>query len=395
MTDDLSAAPPIGGHVDPAFTGVRDAFAANWTPTESDRGELGAALSIIIGGRTVVDLWGGWTDTTMTTEWERDTLVNAYSIGKAVTTAAVLAAVSRGDLDLDAPLAITWPEFAAHGKGEVTLRDAMCHRAGVPGARRTLTATDAFDFATVAGALADSEPWWEPGTAHGYHVNSLGHLLGEPVRRVTGSRFGAAVAALVAGPCDADVWIGLPPEHHHRTADVDFHQDIPPEFLPHQGDDHLSRMRRATYFNPPEISGLGSVNTAAFREAEIPSTNLHATATGVARVFAALADAPAAGTSLPIAPSLVREASTTHSRGDDLVLERPSHFGLGFMLPDGSRPVGLGPASFGHYGNGGSLGFADPDAQMGFGYVMNRPGDRWQVPRTRRLVEALRQALDT
>ncbi len=384
---------PIGGTVDPAFVGVRDAFIENWNPADGDPGELGAALCVVLDGQVVVDLWGGWTSTTKTRPWEPDTLVNAYSVGKAVTTATVLAMVARGELALDEPVCAHWPEFAEHGKAGVTLRDALAHRAGVPGARQALSARDAMDFEAVAAALAASEPWWEPGSAHGYHVNTLGHLVGEPVRRVTGRRFGTAVADLVAGPCEADLWIGLPESLHHRVADVDFHQHIPEEFLPHRGDDLLSRMRRAAYFNPPELSGLGSVNTAAFRSAEIPSTNLHASARGVATMFAALAGAPHAGTELAIPRSLIGEATTTHSLGEDLVLERRSHFGLGFMLPDEARPIGVGPSSFGHFGNGGSLGFADLDARMGFGYVLNRPGDRWQVQRTRRLLAALLEAL--
>jgi CubicO group peptidase (beta-lactamase class C family) len=388
----------VHGTVDAAFEPLREAFAANFSPTPAtgddpgDPGELGAALCVIVDGRVVVDLWGGWADLARTSAWEPDTLVNAYSIGKAVSAAAVLSTVAEGLVDLDEPVARVWPEFAAHGKGAITLRQLLSHQGGLPGVRRAVNDEEVFDFAAVAAALAAQEPWWEPGTAHGYHVNTLGHLVGEPVRRVTGDRFGAAVRDRVARPVGADVWIGLPRREHHRVAEVDFVQHVPEEWRPHGGDGELSRMRRAAYFNPEGLSGIGTVNLARWREAEVPSTNLHASARGVARFFASLAGASPDGELL--AASLVEEATTSTSRGTDLVLERESHFGLGMMLHLDTRRVGVGPGSFGHYGNGGSLGFGDRSAGIGFGYVMNRPGDRWQVPRTRRLLDALGDVLE-
>ncbi|MCB0978355.1 MAG: beta-lactamase family protein [Acidimicrobiales bacterium] len=388
MTVTRPADPPIGGNVDPAFAVVRDAFEANFTPTEGDPGDLGASVHVIVDGRCVVDLWGGWADLEGSRPWKADTLVNAYSVGKAMVAATVLSVVADGTLDLDAPLAGVWPEFAAHGKGAVTLRDAMAHRAAVPGIDRPVADDEVFDFERIAAAVAETEPWWEPGSAHGYHVNTLGHVLGEPVRRVTGRTVGAVLRERFAGPLDADVWFGLPASEHGRVAEVDFVQHVPEEFRPHGGPTRLERMRRAAYFNPEGLSGIGTVNTTRWREAEVPSTNLHATARGVARVFASLLadDGPVPG-------SLVAEAARTHSSGHDLVLDRDSHFGLAMMLHQDGRPIGTSPASYGHFGNGGSLGFADPAAGLAFGYVINRPGDRWQVPRTRRLLDALRTCL--
>lgn len=396
---------PVGGHADPAFGTVADVFAANFAPSGGDTpdsvydpGDLGAALCVIVDGRIVVDVWGGWCDVDRTRRWEADTLVNAYSVGKAVTAAAVLTVVAAGALDLDAPLSRVWPEYGAHGKGTTTLREALSHRAGLPAVRRALGTDEIFDFATVADALAESEPWWPPGAAHGYHVNTLGHLAGEPVRRATGRSVGEVIRSGLAGPLGAELWIGLPRTEHHRVAEIDFVQDLPLSRLPHQGPGHLDRMRYAAYFNPPGLSGIGTVNTERWREAQVPSTNLHATARGVARLFAALAGAPersglAPGAGEVVPAALVAEAATTQSRGHDLVLDRDSRFGLGMMLHREGRAIGVGEASFGHFGNGGSLGFADPEARLGFGYLINRPGDRWQVPRTRRLLAALREAL--
>ena len=315
---------PIGGSADPAFDGVREAFVANFTPAEGDRGDLGAAVCVLVDGRPVVDLWGGWADLDRTRPWEADTLVNAYSVGKALTTLTVLAAVADGALDLDAPVAAAWPEFGAHGKDRVTMREALAHRAGVPGIDRPVADDEVFDFDTIAEALAATVPWWEPGAAFGYHVNTFGHLLGAPLRRVTGRTVGQVLRERIAGPADADVWLGLPRAEHHRVATIDFVQDVPEEWRPHQGPDHRDRMRRAAYFNPQGLSGIGTVNTQRWREAEVPSTNLHASARGVARVFAATLDGRG-----PVPRSLLAEAATPHSEGHDLVLDRESRWASG------------------------------------------------------------------
>jgi CubicO group peptidase (beta-lactamase class C family) len=382
--------PPIDGTVDPAFDAVREAFVANFTPADGDAGDLGAAVHVIVDGHPVVDLWGGWADVDRTRPWASDTLVNAYSVGKALTTLAVLSAVADGELDLDAAVAKAWPEFGAHGKDLVTLREALAHRAGVPGIDRPVADAEVFDFTAIADALAATVPWWEPGTAHGYHVNTFGHIVGEPLRRVTGRTVGDVLRDRITGPAGAadDARIGLPRAEHHRVADIDFIQDVPEEWRPHQGPTHLDRMRRAAYFNPQGLSGIGTVNTERWREVEVPSTNLQANARGIARVFATLLDGRS-----PVPSGLIAEATTAHSTGVDLVLDRESVMGLGFMLHQDGRPIGTTPTAFGHFGNGGSLGFADPGPRVAFGYVLNRPGDRWQVPRTRRLLAALRTSL--
>lgn len=382
---------PIGGNTDPRFAPLRDAFASNFTPSDGDPGDLGAALAVVIDGRTVVDLWGGWREPAQRTLWQRDTLVNVYSVGKAVASAVILVIAERGELDLDRPVSTWWPELEAGRENGLSLRQVLSHRAGLPAIRQPMSDTDLFDWPTITAALARSEPWWTPGTAHGYHTNTLGFLVGEPARRVRGTSFGKIAAELVTSPARADVHVGLAPASHSRVATVDLGAGPPvPATLPDL-DDPVLEMRHAAYFNPPGFSGFGTVNTARWRSAEIPSTNPHATAIGVARLFASLVGA---GPEAPLlGRGMLHEATTVHSSGHDLVLDRDSRFGLGMMLPQDGRPIGVGPNSFGHYGFGGTLGFADPDANIGFGYVINRPGDRWQVPRTRRLLAALRECL--
>lgn len=381
--------PCIGGRFDPAFAGLREAFAANFAEEQ----EVGAAVCVAARDRTLVDLWGGWQDAGRTRAWERETLVNVYSVGKGVVAALALALAERGRLDLDARVPDLWPGFEAHGKGALRVRDLLAHRAGLPAVRETLACDAWAHWDCVTGALAAQLPWWTPGKDHGYHVNTWGYLVGELVRRATGRGFGAALRDWVTGPTAADFHVGLPAREHARCARVvaPAAGGLAPGRLasafPSSGDASHDEMVRKTYFNPPGLSGTGVVNTAAWRRAEVPSTNGHGTARGVARIYAALLDGRLAG------PGLVAEAARVHSDGSDRVLGRPSRFGLGFQLAMPERPIGPSPRAFGHFGYGGSLGFADPDAGIAFAYLMNRPGERWQTARVQRLVDALYASL--
>lgn len=380
------AVPPIEGSCDARFAAVRDAFAGNFRT----HGEVGAALAVTIDGRTVVDLWAGHADAARRTPWRRDTLVNVFSVSKALTTICVLRLVERGLLDLDAPIARLWPEFAASGKEAITLRQVLSHRAALPAVRATLPEGAMLDWAQMTAALAAQEPWWHPGERHGYHVNTFGFLAGELARRARGRSIGTLLREEVARPLDADVHIGLAPAQHGRVAEFLWTADIPPAppdpaALP----DELA-LQWCTYFNPPGISGSGGwVNRAAWRAGEVPSTNGHATARGIARVFAALAADGALDGVHVLAPESITAATVEHARGDDLILQRPTRFGLGFQLTQPERPLGPNPRTFGHFGSGGALGFADPDAGLSFGYVMNHMGPRWQNPRNAALIDAV------
>src|SRR5213593_2314321 len=274
--------PEIRGSCDERFAGVRSALARNFR----DHGEVGAAVAITIEGRLVVDLWAGWADRIRTRPWQRDTLVNVFSVGKAMAALALLVLVERGQVDLDAPAARYWPEFAARGKSEVTVHMLLCHRAGLPAIRRSLPRFAMYDWELMTSALAAEEPWWEPGRTHGYHVNTFGFLIGEIVRRVSGESIGAFFRREVAGPLDADFHFGIGPEHDQRIADYLFGGE-PPEFVDDDEDRQL--LVRRVYLNPPGLSGIGTVNTRAWRAAEMPSTNGHASARAVARIYSALA----------------------------------------------------------------------------------------------------------
>ncbi len=373
---------PVGGFCDDAFAAVREAFIANFMAL----GEPGAAVTISIGGRVVVDLWGGWSDRARVAPWKQDTLVNFFSVGKAFTTLCALRLVGAGLADLDRPLARDWPEFAAGGKGEITLRHVLSHRAGLPAIARALPDGSMLDWQAMTKSLEEQTPWWQPGSAHGYHVNTFGYLVGELVRRLTGATLGDMLREEIAKPLGADVHIGLPLSEHGRVAEFHWPEGGRPAMPGNLAGDAL--MRWNTYWNPPGISGAGWVNTAAWRSAEIPSTNGHGTARGVARIYAALVRGGATDGVEIVGGDLLREAVRTHSFGIDRVLERTTRFGLGFQLPHEERKLGPNGGAFGHVGAGGSLGFCDPETGLAFAYVTNDMGPRWQNPRNRALVDA-------
>ncbi|MFK7896527.1 MAG: serine hydrolase domain-containing protein [Myxococcota bacterium] len=385
----------IGGDCDPAFRDVREAFAENLAL----RDEVGGAVCILLNGRIVVDLWGGHTDQSRTTPWQPNTLVNAYSVGKGITAILLLGQIERGILDLDSPVSEVWPEFAAGGKDGVTLRHLLAHRGGLPGVRRALHAEAMFSWETMSAALAEQEPYWSPNTDHGYHVNTFGFLVGEPLVRKVGQPFSQILQERLARPLQADFHIGLPVSEHPRVASI-----VEPERAPitdakagvksHMGtgDAETDEMLAGVYFNPVGLSGFGVVNTPDWRSCSIPSTNSHATARSVATIYDAFMRLPPSQGGI-VGETLREEATSTQSEGIDRVLGKPSRFGLGFQLSQETRPLGATGAGYGHYGYGGTLGFADPESGLCFAYLMNRPGQRWQTPRTNALVEAAYAAL--
>ena len=375
----------VDGTCDPVFDVVREAFAANFAI-----GELGAACTVAVDGRVVVDLWGGWADAERTRPWASDTLVNAYSVGKPIVALALLRHVAAGRVDLDGPASRWWPELVA-GQHGATVRDVLCHRAGVPAIREPLTGDALWDWDEMCRAVAATEPWWTPGTAHAYHTNTYGHLVGELARRIDGRLPGTWLREEIAGPLGADVAWGLDRADQARCADVAFEIDLAAgiDWLATQATTDEQRMVALSYSNPPGYSSAGVVNTAPWRAAEVPSTNLHASARGVARVYTALATGGTLDGVTVLDADVLAEAVAPQSEGWCPVLERDTTFGLGFQPTRPDRPFGPTSGSFGHFGSGGAVGFADPQAGVAFGYVMNAMRPRWQSPRNRALIDAL------
>lgn len=382
------------GFCDPRFERVREAFARNF----AEHAEVGAAVVVAAGGELVVDLWGGWQDSSRTAQWSRDTIVNVWSVGKAITALCLLRLVERGLVQLDAPVANHWPEFAQGGKAAVSVRTLMAHQAGLPAVGKPLPpGYNLTNWDGMCEALAEQGPWWEPGSAFGYHTNTFGFLLGEIVRRLDGRSINRYLQEELAQPLGVDFHFGFGPELDPRVAEW-----LPYARPPGEENDRpwlendpatlsgVDLARVMAYRNPP-AHPEGGVNSRLWRASEYPSTSGHANARAMATIFGGMAAAKGdwQGTHL-LDPAIRDEAIQVHSDGEDVVLGRPNRFGLGFQLTNpGIRPLGPNPRTFGHYGNGAVLAFGDPDAEVGFGYVCNRAGRSWRDPRNIALIDAL------
>ncbi|HVN63946.1 MAG TPA: serine hydrolase domain-containing protein [Candidatus Binataceae bacterium] len=383
----------IEGEIDKRFECVRKAFAENF----EKRGELGAAVCIVVDGCPVVDLWGGYVDKQRTRPWTRDTLVNVYSTTKGMTATCAHRLIDQGKIDPDEPVSRYWPEFAQAGKKDLPVRYLLSHRAGLPAIKKLLPEDAVFDWDTMTSALAEQEPWWEPGTKHGYHALTFGWLVGEVIRRVSGKSLGTYFRQEIAEPLGADCHIGLDSKHDARTSDLHAAPPPPPGTLNLFADaikDPEGIMAR-TFLNPPLLLNPGLVNTRRWRAAELGAANAHTTARALARIYGALARGGEVEGYRIVRPESIEKFYTEQSYGSDLVLlQLTTRFSMGFLL---SRPgVSFGPnrKAFGHDGAGGSMGFADPQAKVGFAYTMNQmvnglPFD----PRAVALIQAFYSAL--
>ncbi|GGS49701.1 esterase [Streptomyces cinerochromogenes] len=383
----------VNGTVAEGFEPVGEAFAANF----AQLGERGAAVAVYRDGHRVVDLWAGTKDVDGTAPWEPGTAQVVRSATKGVAAAALLLLHQRGELDLDAPVGTYWPEYKAAGKEHTRVRDLLAHRAGVPVLDRPLTPAEAADPDRGAAAVAAQAPVWQPGTDHGYHAQTYSWLTGELLRRVTGRPAGDWIADEIARPAGADLWLGLPASEHARVGRVG------PVDAPETAGGLKTRPKRAVaeaYADPASltrrafaaITPLPDENDPAYRAAALPASNGIATADGLARFYASLIGEVDGGTRL-FTPETMELARGERSAGPDRVLVVGTRFGLGYMLHGAASPL-LSPASFGHPGRGGALGFADPEAGIAFGYVTN--GFRGSVtadPRAQALVRAVRTAL--
>jgi CubicO group peptidase (beta-lactamase class C family) len=396
----------IRGTVEPGFEEVREVFAANF----AERGEVGAGFCVYVDGQPVVDLTGGVADDDGT-PYDDQTLQMVFSTTKGATAICAHVLAQRGELDLLAPVTDYWPEFGAKGKEHVPVAWLLSHKVGLPDVDRKMVLEEALDWDTVTAALADSAPLWEPGTQHGYHALTYGWLVGEVVRRISGKRLGQFFADEVAGPLGLEFWIGLPDEQQRRVADL-----IPmdaPEGLPMM----LSEEGTGTDAAPAGLIAmldmfLGEGNLAgraltapggAFSEeliwnedrvraAEVPAANGVTNARSLARMYAGCVG-EVQGTRI-LSEATVERAIELQSEGPDSVLIFPIPFAFGFMRHSQMSPF-AGERSFGHYGAGGSVGFADPDRRLAVGYVMNKmyfglAGD----PRTAALIEVVDRLVD-
>lgn len=380
----------VRGHCDARFAAVRRAFEESFR----ERGELGAAVAVTVGGEAVVDLWGGWADAAHTRPWEQDTLVNVWSTTKGPVALCAHILADRGLLDLDAPVATYWPEFAAAGKEKVLVRHLLSHRAGLAGLREPHSLEQLCDWELTTQRLAATQPWWEPGTTSGYHALTYGHLVGEVVRRVSGLMPGAFLEREVTGPLGIDFRIGLPEEDYGRVAEL----DQPPVAASSEQAAVFAQLAPAAIaaVTNPAVSAAGAL-TPGWRAAEIPAANGHGTARAVAELYGVFAGRGSYGGKRILSPEAAERVREGQGSCRDLVLGAglgETEAGLGLWLSGPNGSYGPNPRAFGHDGFGGSCGLADPEAQVSMGYVMNRMGPHIaDDPRKMALVDALYSAL--
>lgn len=378
-----ASATTVHGSVDPAFERVRQAFATNLAVGD----DLGASVAVFHNGRCVVDLTGG--ETRKGAPYPHDTLQLFYSVTKGVTTFCLMHLADQGKLELDALVTRYWPEFGQAGKDTVTVRQLLSHQAGLCSIAEPVTMAELADWHHVTSLLAAQRPYWQPGTAHGYHALTFGFLAGELVRRISGRSIGTYLQETFARPMGLELFIGLPP---HLSDRVQLLFDAPanPALGRALADAAMNprSLTHSAFANPPIDTEI--FNDPAVWSMELPGANGIGSARSLAALYSTAVDGPVRQISAKTVDDFRRECVF----GDDLVLtEQPTRFGAGFMLPCPRDPM-LSLNSFGHNGRGGSLAFADPESGIAFAYVGNRLNHE-PSPHTRlwRLLAALREAL--
>jgi CubicO group peptidase (beta-lactamase class C family) len=375
----------IRGSYDPRFKPVLDAFIENYRSEE----EIGSATSVMIGGKAVVDLWGGSRDAAFTRDWEQDTIVCMMSVAKGISGIAFNILIDRGLVDPDAPVAHYWPEFAQNGKEGVLVRHVLDHTAGLPVVLEPLWKGAIFDCDVIVAALEKQAPLWPPGTTAAYHIHTQGNLLGEIVRRVTGLRYRDFIAQELVRPLGLDYRIGGLTE-----ADFDRRAELVPTvegtLFARKDSEPDSLLAKGFQQHPDEPIGV-TLNSIGWRQAEIASANGHGTARSVAAIYGAIANGGTLGDVRVMSQQTIARMLTEQHNQTEKMQNRPYHQGLGVLL---NTPVsvwmGPNPRAFGHHGFGGSIGMGDPDAKLGFSYACNKmhalPDNG---PRARRIIEAV------
>ena len=361
--------------VAPGFEPVLDVFEETYSAGE----ELGAGFTAILDGEVVVDLHGGFADRDKTKPWDEDTIVPVYSTTKGVAALVVARIIREAPDGYETPVSLFWPEFAAAGKQDITIGQVLSHQAGLPGFKDPIDPDMWLDPPALAAALADTEPLWEPGTAHGYHPTSWGYLVGEIVQRLTGRSLGTILREEICAPNAIDFHIGLPKEEHGRVAEI-----MRPREMPQLGElNEYNKVAFLTKWASPSRGG------AAWRSIEIPSANGHGSSKAVATLYGLYANGGKLGADQLIPEDAFGRLTARQVLGQDLVLPFVTEFAAGVMR-NNLNIYGPNPETLAHSGWGGSLALGDPDRHLSAAYVMNRQSSYLQGdPRARRLVDAL------
>ena len=379
----------IKGYVAPGFEKVKAVFKANW-----DGYEVGAGCSVVHNGKTVVDIWGGWLDTDFKEPWQENTLVNVYSTTKGMGSLAMAILADKGKIDYTAKVVDYWPEFGQEGKENVTVAQLLSHQAGLCGLSQKTTVEDLYDWDKMVKLLAAQKPHWEPGKGCGYHAVVWGYFPGELIKRITGKTLGAYFKEKVADPLKADFFIGLPDSEMHRVGNIIGPNRARVPMKQAESPAEMPKLYPIALLNP-NIRPYKDASSIAWRKAEIAAANGQANARGIARIYGMLAnggeiDGIRILSQNAIGTAIIEEVDDSQP---NLVTGRPMRFARGFSL-NVEGVYGKNPDAFGHAGAGGSLGFADPSANIGFGYTMNQmqvnPDDE---SRSKRLADAVYDCL--
>lgn len=376
----------IDGICDPAFKAVREALTENLTDAE----ELGECVSVVVNGKAVVDLWGGYKDKARTQLWEHDTLVCMFSVGKPLSILPVLMLADRGQIDLEKPVMHYWPEFGQNGKEHITVQEVIAHLAAIPGAF-VAQKGDAYHWDRMIRAIEVQEPLWKPGTSGCYHTFTLGYLTGELVRRVTGKTIGHFFREEVGERLQCDYHFGLSASDQRRCAEIYEAPNGP--FMNAIRDPNV--LMGQCWIPLPLCDHEEDFNSALYRSTEMPSFNGQGTARGVARLFCALAQGGEIDRVRILSKEMVVHAlSEAWYQTDAFGLPCRTSKG-GFMLRnDELMSYNKNPRSFGHIGLGGAIAFGDPDAKLGFSFCGNRMAPIGDLgPYAKRLLHATEMSL--
>ena len=380
---------PLNGSYDPRFAVVVDAFQENYRVED----EVGSGVSVVLDGRPVIDLWGGWKDGARNHEWQRDTIVCMMSVSKGITGLTFNLLVDRGLVDVNAPVAKYWPEFASNGKAAIPVRYILDHRAALPIITDPLYPGAIYDPPAICEALAEQAPLWEPGTQAAYHIHTQGYLLGEIIRRVTGKTIGQFLREEITGPLGVDFQIGVKSEHDHLRA-AELIPNMNAKLLAAREAEKDNLLGKAFTQNP-NLTWAQTMNSKPWRDSEIASGNGHGNARAIARIYGAYARGGEVDGVRLVSRASIEAMITEQHNQVELMQQRPYHQALGVLLNSpGAVFMGPNARAFGHHGLGGSIGFADPDARVGFSYCCNKMhAVGTNGPRAARLIEALYSAL--
>ena len=388
----------MGGFCDAQFLRVQQQFEENMRSGN----EVGAAVAIVRQGKLVVDLWAGYSDKKATIPWKEDSIVNVFSSTKGIAALCVQHALDNRLLDLEKKVTYFWPEFGQKGKRDVSISWLLSHRSGLPALRDPVPDNALFDWDYMTARFADERPWWEPGVGHGYHMVSGGWMIGEVFKRALGCSINEYLQAEITPKLGVDFYIGVPEDAMHRVAQLKSSSSVPQNgriFLFDKIVADREGVLAKALMNPQSL--MTSSNRDEWKRMELPSATGHSNARGLATLYGAAVSGVVngdVGAGSFLSEQAIQRCGDVASEGVDNVLDIPTRFGPGFLLQQTDNPetgFGSGQRAFGHPGSGGSLGFADPEQEIGFGYVMNQMGPYLMVdPRARSLVEAMYESLE-